>query len=148
MDKRKMLMSELMDLFNEIVWLNKPELENTLKGYKLNEVELIEHIAKIPNANVTKLAAASYMTRGAISKLTKKLMNRGLIESYQASENKKEIYFKLTDTGNEVNKAHEELHELWLERDKEVFTDMKKEEFDTIFRFIGRYRQHLKNITK
>lgn len=29
------------------------------------------------------------MTRGAISKLTKKLIEKGLIESYQKSDNKK-----------------------------------------------------------
>lgn len=40
-------------------------------GFTLNELEVIEHIGKIPDPNVTKLANASYMTRGAISKLTK-----------------------------------------------------------------------------
>jgi len=146
MDKRQELMGEFMDLFNEIVYLNKPALENALKGYKLSEIEMIEHIEKIPQANVTKLAQASYMTRGAISKLSKKLMEKGLIESYQNEENKKEIYFKLTKKGKELNQKHEELHEFFMERDKIVFEPMKKEEYDTIFRFIGRYRQHLKNM--
>jgi DNA-binding MarR family transcriptional regulator len=82
MDKRQQLMNELMDLCNEIIWLNKPELKSALNGYILNEIELIENIALIPNANVTKLVAASYMTRGAISKLTKKLLAKNIIESY------------------------------------------------------------------
>lgn len=148
MDKRQQLMSELMDLCNEIIWRNKPELESALKGYTLNEIELIENIALIPNANVTKLAAASYMTRGAISKLTKKLIAKNIIESYQSAENKKEIYFRLTTNGQKINDVHQELHRSFLERDKEVFKHMTNEEFDTIFRFIGRYRHHLKNITE
>lgn len=148
MDKRQQLMSELMDLCNEIIWLNKPELESALNGYSLNEVELIENIALIPNANVTKLAAASYMTRGAISKLTKKLIAKNIIESYQNTKNKKEIYFRLTINGQKINNVHQELHRSFLERDKEVFKNMTDDEFDTIFRFIGRYRHHLKNITK
>lgn len=148
MDKRQQLMSELMDLCNEIIWRNKPEVESALKDYKLNEIELIENIALIPNANVTKLAAASYMTRGAISKLTKKLIAKNIIESYQSTENKKEIYFRLTTNGQKINDVHQKLHRSFLERDKEVFKHMTDEEFDTIFRFIGRYRHHLKNITE
>ena len=148
MDKRQQLMSELMDLCNEIIWSNKPEVELALKDYKLSEIELIENIALIPNANVTKLAAASYMTRGAISKLTKKLIAKNMIESYQSVENKKEIYFRLTTNGQKINDVHQELHQSFLERDKEVFKYMTDEEFDTIFRFIGRYRHHLKNITE
>ena len=148
MDKRQQLMSELMDLCNEIIWRNKPEVELALKDYKLSEIELIENIALIPNANVTRLAAASYMTRGAISKLTKKLIAKNIIESYQSVKNKKEIYFRLTTNGQKINDIHQKLHQSFLERDKEVFKYMTDEEFDTIFRFIGRYRHHLKNITE
>lgn len=141
-------MGELMDLCNEIIWLNKPELESALNGFTLNETELIKNIALIPNANVTKLAATSYMTRGAISKLTKKLLAKNIIECYQNAENKKEIYFRLTPNGQKINNVHQELHQSFIERDKEVFKNMTDNEFDTIFRFIGRYRYHLKNITK
>ncbi|MES5262819.1 MarR family transcriptional regulator [Priestia megaterium] len=148
MDKRQQLMSELMDLCNEIIWRNKPEVELALKDYTLSEIELIENISLIPNANVTKLAAASYMTRGAISKLTKKLIAKNIIESYQSVANKKEIYFRLTTNGQKINDIHQKLHQSFLERDKEVFKHMTDKEFDTIFRFIGRYRHHLKNITE
>lgn len=148
MDRRQQLVSELMDLCHEITWLNKPVLEKALSDYTLSEIEMIEHIALIPYANVTKLAAASYMTRGAISKLAKKLIKKELIESYQQAENKKEIYFRLTKAGQEINQIHQELHQTFLERDKTVFQHMTDDEFDTVFRFIGRYRYHLKNITE
>jgi DNA-binding MarR family transcriptional regulator len=118
MDRRQQLVSELMDLCHEITWLNKPVLEKALSDYTLSEIEMIEHIALIPYANVTKLAAASYMTRGAISKLAKKLIKKELIESYQQAENKKEIYFRLTKSGQEINQIHQELHQTFLERDK------------------------------
>ena len=146
MDKRQQLMSELMDVCNEIIWVNKPELEVALKDYSLSEIELIEHVALIAEANVTKLAAASYMTRGAISKLTKKLIQAEVLERYQNEENKKEIYFRLTEKGEAINTIHQELHQSFLERDQAVFAPMTKDEFDTIFRFIGRYRHHLKTI--
>lgn len=144
MDKRQQLMSELMDLCNELIWVNKPELESALNGYSLSEIELIENIALISSANVTKLAAASFMTRGAISKLTKKLIAKNIIESYQDAKNKKEIYFRLTTKGQNVNNVHQDLHRSFLDRDQDVFKTMTDGEFDTIFQFISRYRQHLK----
>lgn len=146
MDKRQQLVSELLDLSNEIEWFNRPLLEEALKDYSLTEIELIEKIALIKEVNVTKLAAASYMTRGAISKQTKKLLSKGLIESYQVTDNKKEIYFRLSPKGKEVNQTHIDLHQSFLERDQAVFEHLKEEDYETIFRFIGRYREHLKRI--
>lgn len=56
------------------------------------------------------------MTRGAISKLTKKLIKKGLIVSYQKPDNKKEIYFRLTEQGKVINKVHEKLQKEHQER--------------------------------
>ncbi len=148
MDKRQELISQMIDLSNEIEWFNRPILEERLKEYPLSEIELIEKIGTIPNANVTKLASASYMTRGAISKLTKKLLSKDLIESYQIEDNKKEIYFRLTSKGEKIRKVHSDLHMTFLQRDKIVFEGMTNEEFDTIFRFVGKYREHIKRITE
>lgn len=144
MDSRLKLISEMVDLTNEITWRNKPKLEQVLKGYSLNEIDLIEKVASIPNPNVTKLANASYMTRGAISKLTKKMITNGLLESYQKPENKKERYFRLTAESQCINQMHQELHEEFLKENEVVFQQMTKEEFDTVFRFIGRFRENLK----
>ncbi len=121
MDKRINLISEMLDLANEITWLNKPKLEEAIEGYPLNEIELIEKIAKLPEPNVTKLAAASYLTRGAISKQTKKLLAKQLIESYQKPENKKELYFRLTEEGKQLNDRHQQLHQEFLKENEAVF---------------------------
>lgn len=42
MDSRLKLISEMVDLTNEITWRNKPKLEQVLEGYSLNEIDLIE----------------------------------------------------------------------------------------------------------
>lgn len=81
MDKRVQLITNFRDLFDKMVWLNKSKMEDSLKGFKPSEVHCIESIGKNIDPNVTKLAESLYMTRGAISKLTKKLMDKGLIES-------------------------------------------------------------------
>lgn len=118
-------------------------MEDSLKGFKPSEVHCIESIGKNIDPNVTKLAESLYMTRGAISKLTKKLMDKGLIESYQRSDNKKEIYFRLTEQGKVIYKIHEELHKEFQERDKVVFEQVTDEEFDSMLRFVENYSRHL-----
>jgi DNA-binding MarR family transcriptional regulator len=118
-------------------------MEDSFKDYKSSEVHCIEYIGKNVDSNVTKLAETFYMTRGAISKLTKKLIEKGLIESYQKPDNKKEIYFRLTEQGKVINKVHEELHKEFLERDKAVFEQVTGEQFDIMLRFVEKYSRHL-----
>lgn len=143
MDKKEQLLTNFRDFFNKMVWLNRLKMEESLKEYKPSEVHCIEFIEKIKDANVTKLAESLYMTRGAISKLTKKLINKGLIESYQKPVNKKEIYFRLTEQGKVIYKIHEELHTEFRERDKIVFEQVTDEQFDTMLSFVETYSRHL-----
>lgn len=143
MNKQEQVILEFRELFNKMAWLNKLKMEDQLKGYKPSEVHCIECIGKNADSNVTKLAESLYMTKGAISKLTKKLIEKGLIESYQKPDNKKEIYFRLTEQGIVIYNIHEELHKEFQERDKAVFEQVTEEQFDGMLSFIDRYSRHL-----
>ena len=143
MNKEEQVIMGVRDLFNKMVWLNKFKMEESLKEYKSSEVHCIEYIGRNVDTNVTKLAEYFYMTRGAMSKLTKKLMKKGVIESYQKPDNKKEIYFRLTEQGKEVYKTHEKLHKEFQERDKAIFEQVSEEQFDSMLNFIEKYRSHL-----
>ncbi|WP_195938162.1 MarR family transcriptional regulator [Romboutsia sp. 1001713B170131_170501_G6] len=143
MNKEEQVLMGFRDLFNKIVWLNKLKMEKSLKGYKSSEVHCIEYIERNVDSNVTKLAEAFYMTRGAMSKITKKLLKKDIIESYQKQDNKKEIYFRLTKQGKEVYKIHEKLHKEFQERDKAVFEQITEEQFNSMLSFIEKYRRHL-----
>jgi len=143
MNKEEQVMNGFRELYNKLVWLNKDKMEEGLKGFKSSEVHCIEYIENNVDSNVTQLAEAFYVTRGAISRMTKKLIQKGLVESYQKSENKKEIYFKLTEQGKEIYKIHENLHKEFQERDKAVFEQVTEEEFDSIISFVEKYSRHL-----
>ncbi|MED2041097.1 MarR family transcriptional regulator [Bacillus wiedmannii] len=143
MNKEEQVMNGFRELYNKMVWLNKDKMEVGLKGFKSSEVHCIEYIENNADSNVTQLAEAFYVTRGAISRMTKKLIQKGLVESYQKSENKKEIYFRLTEQGKEIYKIHEELHKEFQERDKAVFEQVTESEFDSIIRFVEKYSRHL-----
>ena len=143
MNKEEQVMNGFRELYNKLVWLNKDKMEEGLKGFKSSEVHCIEYIENNADSNVTQLAEAFYVTRGAISRMTKKLIQKGLIESYQKSENKKEIYFRLTEEGKEIYKIHEDLHKEFQERDKAVFEQVTEEEFNSIISFVEKYSRHL-----
>ncbi|MDR3586193.1 MAG: MarR family transcriptional regulator [Desulfosporosinus sp.] len=143
MNKEEQVILGFRDLLNKIVSLNKPKMKDSLKDHKSSEVHCIEYIGRNVDSNVTKLAESFYVTRGAISKLTKKLIKKGIIESYQKPDNKKEIYFRLTPQGKVINKVHEELHKEFQERDKAVFEQVTEEQFDIMLNFVEKYSRHL-----
>lgn len=143
MNKEEQIKVEFRELYDKMSWLNRRKMEDSLKGYTSSEVHCIEYIEKNKDSNVTKLADSFYMTRGAISKLTKKLIKKELIESYQKSDNKKEIYFRLTEKGRTVYDIHEKLHNEFSERDKVVFEQVTEEQFNSILHFVELYSQHL-----
>lgn len=143
MNKEEQVLIGFRDLYNKLVSVNKLKMEESLKGFKSSEVHCMEYIGKNVDSNVTKLAESFYMTRSAISKLTKKLIEKGYIESYQKPENKKEIYFRLTEQGKAIDKIHEELHQEFRERDKDVFEQLTPEQLDSMLSFVNNYRSHL-----
>jgi len=143
MNKEEQVKMRFRDLYNKMAWLNKLKMEDSFNGYKSSEVHCIEYIGRNVDSNVTKLAESFYMTRGAISKMTKKLIKKGVIESYQKPDNKKEIYFKLTEQGQAIYKIHEKLHKEFQERDKAVFDQVTEEQFDSMLSFVEKYSRHL-----
>ncbi|MHB9293684.1 hypothetical protein Holit_02813 [Hollandina sp. SP2] len=143
MSKKERVIMGFWEVFNKRIWLDSFKMKTCLKGYNPSEVHCIEYIGKNADSNVTKLAESFYMTRSAISKLTKKLMEKGLIESYRKRDNKKEIYFRLTDRGKGINKVHDELHQEFQARDKAVFEQVTEEQYDRMLSFVEKYSRHL-----
>lgn len=143
MDKKEEVLQGFAEVFNKRAWLDKVKMEQALAGYAPSEVHCIEFIGKHKDPNVTKMAESMYMTRGAISKLTKKMLKKKYIESYQKPDNKKEIYFKLTAEGKQVFDLHEQLHKEFEERDQIVFEPINDEQYEAFLKFLERYNQHL-----
>ena len=143
MDKEEQLLTAFSDLYNKRVWLDKLMMEPTLKGYTSSEVHCIEAIGKLAEPNATQLAETLFLTRGAVSKLVRKLTQKGTITGYKKPENKKEVYFRLTPKGQAVFEIHEALHQQLRERDQEVFQEVSDEQLTAMLSFMHRYSQHL-----
>ena len=80
---------------------------------------------------------------GAISKICTKLFQKQFVEKMQMLDNQKEIFFSLTESGNEIYKAHEKLHKLAEEKWLLLLDGYTKEEQDFIQRFIKDVSGHL-----
>ncbi|WP_073150443.1 MarR family winged helix-turn-helix transcriptional regulator [Seinonella peptonophila] len=150
------LEGELSAIFNRVSERHKVIKEIEQKKFKFMqentflEVHCIDWIEKLNDPNVTKLSKALRVTRGTISKITKKLISDGLIEKYQKEKNKKEIYYKLTEAGREIYLEHQAMHKALLEKDHAFFSKLsvaEKEQLVMILKKIyGEIAEELKKI--
>ncbi|GEK28774.1 MarR family winged helix-turn-helix transcriptional regulator [Furfurilactobacillus siliginis] len=76
-----------------------------------SESHTIEEIGKNPNINITKLAELQGITKGAVSKKIQQLRKRGLVDKSIAPTTENEVVLNLTDTGQQVFKAHQQFSE-------------------------------------
>ena len=113
MKEQELLLKELALMLERQDMLSKLTEGKCLDEYGYSETHCIDYIGRLELPNVTKIAEHMGMTRGAISKMTKKLLTKGLIEKYTLESNKKEVYFKLTDLGKTLFEEHAKRHKRW-----------------------------------
>ncbi len=77
----------------------------------VHECHTIDQIGQSPGINGVQLSQRLNITRGGMSKILTKLLQRKLLESSRSEENKKEIYYHLTETGKAVFVAHAQIHQ-------------------------------------
>ena len=104
------------------------DFTETFDGLSLLEVHCIDKIGSSEFANVTKIANDMELTRGSISKTCKKMLAKGLIKSSQRHDNRKEIYYSLTEKGREVFIEHAKCHD--QARQKELLLLNTYSEYD------------------
>lgn len=114
-----------------------PESETTFDGINLLEVHCIDRIGTIDYANVTKIAKEMRLTRGSISKICKRMLGKGLIESYQRSDNRKEVYYRLTENGRRVYNEHKKIHSQARQEELFLLNTFSEAEQAIIFRFLS-----------
>lgn len=143
MNKGKQVLAEFWELFQKKMLLESHIQKEQLKDYIPSEIHCVQYVGSNPNSNVTKLATAFRMTTGGVTKLTKKLVEKGLLKTYKSPDNRKEIYFCLTAQGQKIYKIHEQLNHEFDERDRIVFEQITEEEYDQLLHFVELYSQHL-----
>ncbi|SCN31449.1 Transcriptional regulator, MarR family [Bacillus cytotoxicus] len=114
----------------------------------LSELHVIECIGNKGLINVTAITEEMGMTKGAISKICTKLFNKKYVEKMKMLDNQKEIFFCLTESGNEIYRAHEKLHQQVEEKWLFLLNQYTEEELLFIQRFVRDVGAHLETRTK
>lgn len=89
------------------------EIQHSLSGgasLNLTEIHVISCIGQNEPLNVTAIAEKMSISKGNISKICSKLLKEDWIRKTQLSDNKKEVYFRLTAAGKKAFMLHEQLH--------------------------------------
>lgn len=139
--------TELMKLF--VKYMEKQEIlsklteDEKLHGYNYSEIHTIAAIGDLEDPNVTQIANFMNVTRGAISKITKKLLEQNLIESYQRDGNKQKIFFRLTESGQFLYDEHAKRHNLWLKRDDAFIERFDLKTIEQIEEFMKAFNDYL-----
>lgn len=132
------LLETLIKIFEKYDILIGLESAMNFEGLNYSEVHTLDLIGSVEDVNGILLSKKMNMTKGALSKITKKLLEKDLIESYKKSGNKKEIYFKLSEGGKIIYEKHRRIHEEGIERDKELFSSFSQDERTVILKFMDK----------
>ena len=123
--------------------LSKLTEDEKLHGYNYSEIHTIAAIGDLAEPNVTQIANYMNVTRGAISKITKKLLEQNLIEAYQREGNKQKIFFRLTKSGQFLYEEHEKRHNLWLKRDNAFIKQFDLKTVEQVEKFMKVFNDYL-----
>ncbi|MGL5258091.1 MAG: MarR family transcriptional regulator [Proteocatella sp.] len=132
------LLERLIKIFEKYDILIGLESAMNFEGLNYSEVHTLDLIGSVEEVNGILLSKKMNMTKGALSKITKKLLEKGLIESYKKLGNKKELYFKLSESGVIIYEKHRRIHEEGIARDKELFSSFSQDERTVILKFMDK----------
>lgn len=138
---------DLISLFKE--YGDKQEIlsklceSEELRKYNNSELHIIAAIGDLENPNVTAISGHMGMTKGAISKNIKKLIEAGLVNTYQVENNNRKIFYKLTDEGKKLYDKHDIAHKNWTRRDNTFFSHFSDNEINNVADFLEKFITHL-----
>jgi DNA-binding MarR family transcriptional regulator len=110
------------------------------------EIHMLETIKVNEEANVGELARRLGMTSGAVSQITKKLLDKGLIEAYKKPGNRKEVFSRLTALGKQVCKGHQKHHANMIRVLQKFMTRLNEKETQIVFDFLDTISKGIEDV--
>jgi len=125
----------IYEMYTTLVHLNEQRVDSELQEFlshpeipkNMTTVHVIDCIGRHEPINNVTIAKKMNLSKANITKISTKLFEEGYIKRFQLTDNKKEIYFRLTPKGKQVFDWHETLHQ------------KKKEQF---YNFLNRYAEN------
>lgn len=107
------------------------------------ELGLLDQIEEFPESNVSALSSRCGVTKSAVTQLSARLMEKGLIERYQSPRNKKERFFRLTDAGRQARQAYAEENQKAAGAMRRYLCGLSAEEKKTIVSFMAMMKTYI-----
>lgn len=105
------------------------------------EIHTVEAIGRIPGVGITELAGMLGVTKGAVSQMVKKLVQKGLVRRTLDPANARLVCLILTPTGRVARDGHEAFHHRMEQVVRDGFPDdidAVNERFRTVFNELDR----------
>ncbi|PAY14585.1 MarR family transcriptional regulator [Bacillus sp. 7705b] len=114
----------IYDIYVRLLHLNEQKANTSLRQFfkeaaeedasdvpkNITSIHVIDCIGQHEPINNTGIAKKMNLSKANVTKISTKLIKEEFINSYQLTDNKKEVYFKLTRKGRQIFDLHEKLH--------------------------------------
>lgn len=123
----------------EIQWMiqhcSNPALKAILQEITVRMLHVLEAIGQLEPVNGITISNKMNIPKGTVSKATRRLIDKQLIQSSPLPNNKKERIFHTTDLGKELFHLHRELHQEIEKNVIQFLSKYKQSELDFLMRF-------------
>ncbi|GIN14297.1 hypothetical protein J26TS2_41640 [Shouchella clausii] len=119
--------------------------EAIVSDWTLTQLHIVAIVKEKERANNTMLAEHLNVSKPAVTKAVKKLLDQQILEKIQQADNKKEVFYRLTKSGEMLAFIHDQLHEQARNRYMRIFAEFNSTELETIIRFLHALTENIKS---
>jgi len=139
------MQQKLIEVFQSYIEYSDQSFSFNYGDLNINDVHAIHFIGVLDKANVTAIAQQMKVTKGAVTKITKRLLKSSYISDYKLESNKKERYFKLTELGQSLFTKHQKIHKDNFDLDKMIFEHFEESGREVIYSFLETLQSHIED---
>jgi DNA-binding MarR family transcriptional regulator len=121
----------------------KPKSFGTNELLYQSEIHFIDAIGNSEEINASQLSVKLEITNGAVTQVAEKLLNKNLIEKYKKKDNKKTVYFRLTESGKIAYHNHKLFHKELNDKIIEYLRSLNKDQLNSIWGLINIAEEHI-----
>ena len=135
------LIKQFMELQEE---LRSLESSQVLEGLHPTELLVLKTVGEIGKVNVTELAKKLGITKGTVSKTTRKLIAKNLMASFMEENNNQKVFFELNRQGQILYNSSLKQDERWRKRNLEYLSEITEEERRELWVRLQMYNRFLR----
>lgn len=118
------------------------DYENINKNWTLTQLHIVSVIHESKQQmNNTLLSMELNISKATISKAIRILIDNRILLTHQNTDNKKEIFYTLTDKGIQLAIVHKKLHKIAHERYSALFQQFNDSELQVVTKFLEAWKQ-------